>query len=57
MYLEGERKPTGFGVELADAVIRILDICGIYGIDLEKVLMEKMEFNKTRSYRHGGKTV
>jgi NTP pyrophosphatase (non-canonical NTP hydrolase) len=52
-----EGKPEGFGVELADAVIRILDVCGIYDIDLEKLLVEKMEFNRTRSYRHGGKVV
>jgi len=48
-------KPEGFPVELADAVIRILDLCGHLGIDLEKYIEMKHEYNKTRPYRHGGK--
>lgn len=52
VYYNGN-KPEGFPVELADAVIRILDICGYYKIDLEKVLLEKHEYNKTRPYKHG----
>ena len=50
-------KPEGIPVELADCVIRIFDFCGLYGIDLEEVLKVKMEYNKTRPYRHGNKTV
>lgn len=50
-----DRKPEGFGVELADCVIRILDMCEYYNIDLESLLLEKHEYNKTRSYKHGGK--
>ena len=38
-------------------VIRIMDMCGYYGIDLEAMLVEKAEFNKSRSYRHGGKKI
>ena len=49
-------KPEGFFVELADCVIRIADIAGRYGVDLEKIIKDKMEYNKTRPYRHGGKT-
>ena len=41
--------------ELADCCIRILDYCGARGIDLEGALMKKIEFNKTRPYRHGKK--
>ena len=41
--------------ELADCCIRIFDYCGAKNIDLEKVLLKKMEYNKTRPYRHGGK--
>lgn len=40
--------------ELADAVIRIADLCGRNGWDLERAIKTKMEFNKTRPYRHGG---
>jgi len=35
-------------VELADAVIRILDMAGGLGLDLEGAIVEKLEFNKTR---------
>jgi hypothetical protein len=36
-------------------VIRILDLCGALGIDLEEAMRMKHEYNKTRPYRHGGK--
>ena len=52
-----EGKPLGFPVEIADVVIRIADMCEAEGIDLEKAIKLKMEYNKTRSYRHGGKLV
>lgn len=48
-------KPEGFGIELADAVIRIMDLCGALGIDLEKCIREKHMYNATRPARHGGK--
>jgi len=41
--------------ELADVLIRIFDMCGKRGYDLEKAVLDKMAFNKTRPYRHGGK--
>lgn len=41
--------------ELADCCIRIFDYCGARDIDLEKALINKMEYNKTRPYRHGKK--
>lgn len=46
-------KPEGVAVELADAVIRIADLCGYLGIDLEKAIAEKMAYNETRPYKHG----
>jgi NTP pyrophosphatase (non-canonical NTP hydrolase) len=48
-------KPCGIPSELADTIIRILDFCGEYMIDIDKAVRDKMEFNRTRSHRHGGK--
>ncbi len=50
-YRDG--KPEGIPIELADAVIRILDACGQYGIDMEAVILEKHRYNLTRDYKHG----
>lgn len=46
-------KPEGAAVEMIDCIIRILDWCGHAGVDVEAVLMEKHEYNKTRPYKHG----
>lgn len=48
-------KPCGIPSELADTVIRIMDMCGAYNIDLEAILLEKIAYNRTRGYKHGGK--
>lgn len=50
-------KVEGIATELIDCVIRILDFCGKNNIDVEWVLSKKHEFNKTRSYKHGGKVI
>lgn len=50
-------KPEGIPVELADAVIRIADMCGRYGIDLQNAIEIKQSYNKTRTYRHGNKRI
>lgn len=39
--------------ELADACIRIFDLCGYYGIDLESWIVAKMKYNATRPHKHG----
>jgi NTP pyrophosphatase (non-canonical NTP hydrolase) len=41
--------------ELADCCIRIFDYCGAKDIDLERALRKKIEYNKSRPYRHGKK--
>lgn len=50
-------KPEGIGSELADVLIRVLDECERQGIDLEFEYERKMTYNRTRPYKHGGKTL
>lgn len=39
--------------ELADTVIRVFDLCGLMGIDLETHVAWKMKYNQSRPMRHG----
>lgn len=48
-------KPEGEAIEIADALIRMLDYCAHKGFDIDAAVRMKFEYNKTRSYRHGGK--
>lgn len=48
-------KPCGIPTELADIIIRVLDLAGKEGIDIQAAVEEKMAFNATRPHRHGGK--
>lgn len=50
-------KPEGIPVELADVLIRLLDMCAELGVPLEKALRMKIEYNKGRPHRHGGKVL
>ena len=60
-YLEGAecsvgdryQKPEGIAVEVIDALIRILDWCGKEKLDVEALVKEKHEYNKSRPYKHG----
>ena len=54
-YVNEKGKMCGIPSELADIVIRVMDICGYYEIDLEQAIAEKHEYNKSRPYKHGGK--
>ena len=46
-------KPEGFPVELADAMLRIMDLAGGMGVDLERAIQIKHEYNKSRPHLHG----
>lgn len=39
--------------ELADVMIRLLDLMAYVQMDTDAVIQKKMEYNKTRPYRHG----
>ena len=57
--LEAMRKHDrpNFEEELADVIIRVLDLTGGLGIDIERAIHEKLEVNRQREHRHGGKAV
>ncbi len=42
-----------FEDEIADAMIRLFDLCGGLGIDIEKHIDLKLRYNSTREYKHG----
>jgi len=46
---------SGVAEELADCVIRIMDFCGAYKIDLGAAILAKHEYNTGREYKHGKK--
>ena len=50
-----ETKPEGMVVELADAVIRIMHLCGELGLPLEEAIVAKMKYNEQWTFKHGGK--
>ena len=38
--------------EIADVIIRILDLAGHYNIDLDSIVRLKMDYNASRPYKH-----
>jgi len=54
-YYQEDGKPEGVPSELADVIIRVLDMAEYYGIDMEKIVLEKHNYNMKRPYKHGKK--
>lgn len=50
-------KPGGVPVEIGDAIVRLCVIAAKYDMPLPRAIQEKMEFNKLRGHRFGGKKV
>jgi len=42
-----------FEDELADIIIRVLDLCAFKKIDIESHIKAKMRYNSMREYKHG----
>ena len=55
--IDGPCKPEGIAVELADVILRTLDLMAALGVDVDAVVMAKHKYNLGREYRHGGTTV
>lgn len=51
----GQQKPCGELSEVADAIIRLLDYSGHKGWDIGGAIVKKLEYNRTRPYKHGKK--
>lgn len=52
-YEKDGTKICGVPSELADIIVRVLDMAAVYEIDLLTVMLEKMAYNKTRPHLHG----
>lgn len=48
-------KPEGVPIEIADLLIRVLHLCAHLGLNPGALIAQKMAYNETRPYRHGGK--
>ena len=56
-YSADTPKPEGVGSELADVLIRLVDMCDVFGIDLEAEYARKVAYNRGRAFQHGGRTL
>lgn len=52
---DGPRPMTAIEEEMADTFIRLLDLCGKLDINVGRVIMAKMEYNRNRPHMHGGR--
>ena len=53
--VQGNKKPEGFIYELADVVIRSMNLATEWNLDLTAAILEKMKYNTSRPYKHGDK--
>lgn len=57
--LEAFRKgdQANFSEELADVIIRVLDCAAGLGLDIDAEVFNKLQKNRQRGFKHGGKRV
>lgn len=48
-------KPIGVGPELADVFIRLIDMCDMWGVNLDDEVERVIAYGWTRPYQHGGR--
>ncbi len=53
--LEAYRDEKPLDEELADVIIRVMDLSDRMKLNMDKAVSEKIEKNKTRGFRHGRK--
>ncbi len=53
VYESAGGKPEGYPTELADIIIRTLDLAYMLSIDIDAAVQEKLAFNTTRGHKHG----
>jgi len=60
--LEHHRKGTcndhlpqyeGWAVEFADVIVRVLETARAYQIPIGQIILDKMDYNRQREYKHG----
>lgn len=51
--VEEDGKTVGFPSELADIIIRTLDLAEFLEINIEQEIVNKMQYNETRPYKNG----
>ena len=51
--IEGPCKPEGIAVELADVILRTLDLMAALGVDVDAVVMAKHKYNLTTQEAEG----
>ncbi len=56
-WTDEKGKPQGIASEYIDVIIRAFNYCSHLGIDVEKELLRKHNYNETREYMHGGKLI
>ena len=54
-YYEVDGKPMGLQTEIADCIIRLMDMAEANGWNIEEIMRKKHDYNKLRQWKHGGK--